>query len=255
MAPLADFLLIDIGNTSIKLRRASCRALIGSTLRLPTAQLTAPLLIEALKPWRYRRAVLCSVAPAVTGIVAATLPEPLLRVGPRLDLGVDLGAYPQPRQLGADRLANLAGAMARHGPPPLIVADFGTAATFNAIDAVGRFLGGVIAPGLAAMSDYLPAHTAQLPPIDKLRAPRAAIGRSTRAAMLSGAVHGYRGLVKEILAQLRAELGPATVIATGGDARFLAAHLPGDIDRVDLDLTLQGLRMIGARHFDDAGCW
>jgi type III pantothenate kinase len=243
----ADFLLIDIGNTSTKLRRASRRALIGPTLRLPTAQLTPPLIIESLGRWSFRCVVLSSVVPIAAQTVLATLPEPIFQVGSRLDLGVDLSGYPRAQTLGADRLANVAGALALHGPPPLIVVDFGTAATFNAIDAGGRFLGGVIAPGLAAMTRYLPDQTAKLPVI-KLREPARAIGRSTREAMLAGTVHGYRGMIKEIIARLRAELGPAKVVGAGGDARFLAAGLP-DIDVVDTTLTLQGLRVIGSRLF------
>ena len=139
----ATFLLIDLGNTSAKLRLARPAALLGKTRRLPTATLLAPggadALQETLAGWRYGRAVLSSVVPAAARIVAATLPGTLTIHG-GLPTGVDLRGYPGAKTLGADRLANLAGALDRHGPGPLLVVDFGTAATFNVLDARGRFL-------------------------------------------------------------------------------------------------------------------
>lgn len=252
--PRTSFLLIDIGNTTAKLRLATPDALRGKTRRLPTADLLAAdgpaALQKALAGWRYNytRTLFSSVVPAASRTVLAALPDatPLTS---RLDTGVDLRGYPGRKTLGADRLANLAGALARHGPPPLIVVDFGTAATFNVLDARGRFLGGTIAPGLASMTGYLPARAAQLPPI-RLSGPLpTAIGRSTPAAMRAGALLGYRGLVQEILDRLRAELGdPSTrFIATGGDAAFLASSLDLPFNIVDPNLTLHGLRVIAGR--------
>ena len=247
----ADFLLIDLGNTSAKLRLATAARLLGQTRRLPTAALLAPggagALEGALAGWRFGGAVLSSVVPAAARAVAAALPG-MGAVGARTDAGVDLRGYPGRRTLGADRLANMAGALARHGPGPLVVVDFGTAATFNALDAAGRFLGGAIAPGLAAVRDYLPARGALLPPVRLAGAPPRAVGRSTAAAIRAGTLLGYRGLVREILDAIRAELGgQAQVVATGGDARFLAARGWGFFDVVDPDLTLHGLRVIAAR--------
>ena len=251
----AEFLLIDLGNTAAKLRLARASSLIGKTLRMPTSVLLAPdggaALREALAGWNYGHAVLSSVVPDAARAVAAVVPpERLLRVSAKLDTGLDLRGYPGRKTLGQDRIANLAGAFDRHGPGPLIVVDFGTAATFNVLTAGGRFLGGVIAPGLAAVRDYLPSRAAQLPPVDLRRPPRAVIGRNTRAAILAGVTVGYRGLVREILDGLRAELGRgkrARVIATGGDARWVARQLPGAFAAVDPDLTLHGLRVIAAR--------
>ena len=244
----ADFLLLDLGNTTAKLRLATADRLLGRTRRLPTAGLTptegAHALESILTGWHYSQTVLSSVVPAAASVVMAALPDALAIHG-GLPTGVDLRGYPGAKTLGADRLANMAGALARHGPGPLIVVDFGTAATFNALDANGRFLGGVIAPGLAAMTTYLPARTAQLPPI-RLTGPfPAAIGRHTQAALRAGVLLGYRGLVREIVDALRAELGgTARLVATGGDARFLAEHGLAAFDAVDPDLTLHGLRVI-----------
>ncbi len=247
----AAFLLIDIGNTTVKLRLADRTALRGTTRRLPTASLLAAgpaALRKALAGWQAVAVFLSSVVPAAARVVTDTLPG-VRSLTPRFDTGVDLRGYPGAKTLGADRLANMAGALAVHGPPPLIVVDFGTAATFNVLDARGRFLGGAIAPGLASMTGYLPARAAQLPPIKLTGGLPLATGRSTRAAMRAGALLGYRGLVREILDRLRAELGDpsARVVATGGDAAFLASRLHLPFDAVDPDLTLHGLRVIAVK--------
>lgn len=248
MAAPAEFLLVDIGNTSVKLRRATARRLVGATVRVPTSGLSAPGLIRALGQWRYRRIVLSSVAPAAADIVVHTLPEPVLRVNARLDLaGLDLSGYPGVRTLGADRLANLVGGLARHAPAPMIVVDLGTAATFNALDGQGRFLGGVIAPGLGMMANALPRGAASLPPVRIDAAGNSAVGQNTREAMAAGVLHGSRGLVREILAELHRELGPWKVVVTGGNARRLAAALPKTAT-IDPDLTLHGLQIIGTHN-------
>ena len=247
----ADFLLVDLGNTSAKLRLADTGGLRGRTRRLATAALLARggrgALEETLAGWRYDRAVLASVVPEAARVVTAALPG-MLVVGRTLDTGVDLRGYLGAKTLGADRLANLAGALDRHGPGPLIVADFGTAATFNVLDARGRFLGGAIAPGWAAVSGYLSTRTAQLPPVRFAGAAPRAIGRNTAGAIRTGAILGFRGLAREIIDALKAELGaPARVVATGSDARRLAARGGLAFDAVDPDLTLHGLRVIAAR--------
>src|SRR5207302_2125097 len=149
------------------------------------------------------RVVLSSVVPEKNKIVT-TLKKPVLRVGPKIKLGVGID-YPQPDKIGADRLANAAGVAAIYGAPAIVV-DFGTAVTFDIISPDKKYIGGVIAPGLEAMTDYLYQRTALLPKIYLLE-PAHAIGKSTREAMLAGAVIGYRGLVKEILAQTKREIG------------------------------------------------
>ena len=124
--------------------------------------------------------------------------------------------------------------------------DFGTAVSFDILAENGNYVGGVIAPGLEAMTDYLHQRTALLPKITLLEPP-AAIGKSTRTAMLSGAVYGYRGLIRQILIELTRELGSPrklSVVATGGYAEMIAAALP-EIQTVRQDLTLQGLRILG----------
>jgi type III pantothenate kinase len=255
MRPLAaEFLLIDIGNTQAKLRLASAGRLLGRTRRLPTADLLthrAPIrLRRVLAGWRFAEAVMASVVPAAGESVAELMSGPVLRISSRLETGIDLRGYPGRKTLGADRLADAAGAVALYGPGSLIVADLGTAAVFNAIDARGRFLGGVIAPGRAALHGSLPAQAAQLP-LSPLRTRTKPIGRNTREALVAGTLYGYRGAGREILAALRAELPDARLIVTGGDAALLKDMLrPGDV--IDPDLTMQGLRVIAARQRREA---
>ena len=131
----------------------------------------------------------------------------------------------------------------RFGAPVLVV-DFGTAVTFDVVDKRGRYVGGIIAPGLAAMTDYLHEKTALLPRI-RIREVRRVIGRNTEEAMLIGAVHGYRGLIRELLGELRADLRcrQLPVVATGGYARLISRRLP-EISAVRPKLTLEGLRLV-----------
>jgi len=125
-----------------------------------------------------------------------------------------------------------------------VVLDFGTALTFDVVDHRDCYIGGVIAPGLAAMASYLPRHTALLPEI-RLRGTMRAIGRSTAEAMRIGVVRGYCGLVRELLGAVRQALGnrPTRLVATGGYARWIAPKLP-EIEVVDPLLTLEGVRLV-----------
>jgi type III pantothenate kinase len=167
----------------------------------------------------------------------------VLRVSSKVKLGLEID-YPTPRTIGADRLANAASAVVFY-TPPVVVVDFGTAVSFDIISRERKYVGGVIAPGLEAMTDYLHQRTALLPKISLLEPP-SVIGKSTRHAMLAGAVHGYRGLVRQILEEIKEELGARKlrVVATGGYAELIAARLP-EIQAVRPDLTLEGLRIIG----------
>jgi len=176
-------------------------------------------------------------------IRAAAKRKKILWLTPRVKLGVGVD-YPNPKGIGADRLANAAAAAEFYGCPAIVV-DFGTAVTFDIISAQRKYIGGVIAPGLEAMTNFLYQRTALLPQIS-LREPRSAIGRSTIEAMRAGAVIGYRGLVREIIAKIKSERfgrKKVHVIATGGYADLIAARLR-EIDAVHPNLTLEGLRII-----------
>jgi type III pantothenate kinase len=167
----------------------------------------------------------------------------VLWLTPRVELGVGID-YPNPKTIGADRLANAAAVAALYGCPAIVV-DFGTAVTFDIVSAQRKYIGGVIAPGLESMTNFLYQRTALLPKLS-LKEPRSAVGRSTIEAMRSGAVIGYRGLVREIINRIKAERFPRKkvhVIATGGYADLIAARL-GEIDAVHPNLTLEGLRIV-----------
>ena len=154
-------------------------------------------------------------------------------------IGID---YPKPQTIGPDRLANAMAARRRFGAP-VVVVDFGTAVTFDIVDRRGNYIGGIIAPGLEVMTDYLHEKTALLPRI-KIRDVQALVGKNTEQAMLIGAVHGYRGLIRELVAQIKRALHcrDLPVVATGGYARLIAAKLP-EITAVAPLLTLEGLRL------------
>ena len=246
-----DYLLVDISNSFVKLAFAT-RERIGKPTRQPTSQLTAAVMRQILRGRKIGTIVVCSVVPRKNKtIVAAAGSARTLFLDPKLDLGVGID-YPAPRSIGADRLANAAAVAQLYGYPAIVV-DFGTAVTFDVVSAAGDYVGGVIAPGLEAMTNFLYQRTALLPRLT-LREPTRAIGKTTRDAMMSGAVLGYRGLVHEILARLISENFPRKkprLIATGGYAQLIARKLP-EIEAVHPNLTLEGLRIIANRNIRPA---
>ncbi len=167
--------------------------------------------------------------------------EPLV-VGNGVKTGMPIH-YDDPRTLGADRLVEAVAAKEKYGAP-VIVIDFGTATTFNAVNRAGEFAGGAIAPGLNLAADALYQATAQLPRVD-LALPPYAIATNTIHAIQSGIVYGYLAMIEGMITRMRAELGEphARVIATGGRAALIAPHTRV-IDVVDADLMLEGLRVI-----------
>lgn len=239
-----EFLLIDISNSRTKLAAATRDALTNQRAIIPTADLSAETLAEVDWIKDVSRIVLSSVVPEKNKILEAIFGDRLLTVSHQIELGVAID-YPKPETIGADRLANAAAVAALAGAPAVVV-DFGTAVTFDIISREGAYVGGVIAPGLEVMTDYMFQRTALLPKIDLLE-PNEIIGKSTESAMMAGAVHGYRGMIKEILTEIYKEFGEGgevpKAIATGGYAELISGKIK-QIDRVDPDFTLQGLRII-----------
>ncbi|CAN5235870.1 N/A [soil metagenome] len=241
--------LIDISNSQTKVARCQGMAegIMGGKVCLPTGELTADALREAVSA-PVERVIFCSVVPEKSSVVYeafAGLVE-ILEVSPAVELGLRID-YPEPGSIGPDRLAN-AVALAAHYEVPGVVVDFGTAVTFDIVSADGAYIGGVIAPGLEVMTDYMYQRTALLPKID-LTEPAAVVGKTTRDAMMAGAVYGYRGLVKEILEEVRKSVAAPRgrrlrVVATGGYAALISGKIP-QIEAVDENLTLEGLRIIG----------
>ena len=196
-----------------------------------------------------KAAIVSSVVPDLNGVFQRAVHrycdcEPLF-VGPGLRTGMPI-QYDNPHDVGADRIVNAVAAKERFGAP-VIVLDFGTATTFDVVDATGSYLGGVIAPGPAASAEALFAKAARLPRVDVAR-PARVIGRNTVQSMQSGLFHGYTAMVQGVVARIRAELGSeAPVVATGGLSRLFATELDC-LAAVDPQLTLTGLRLLWERN-------
>jgi len=153
--------------------------------------------------------------------------------------------YPKPETIGADRLADAAGAVSRYGAPVLVM-DFGTALTAAVVTRDGVWRGGVIAPGFPLMRDYLFERTAKLPRMEIGRGGVPKIGRSTEEAMRFGAIVGYRGMVREIASELSRNFSERfRLVATGGFARWVLAETDLDFT-IDPTLTLYGAGLICA---------
>ena len=261
-------LLFDIGNTHTHVGLADGKRVIKQA-DIPTLAWfggsASALVLKIIGRNKIEGVAVCSVVPRATPLVRKfaaklgapstssarkgkkhraelVLGAPLLELTPKTLRGVGID-YPKPNSIGPDRLANAVAAKFHFGAP-VVVVDFGTAVTFDVVNSKGNYVGGIIAPGLAVMTNYLHEKTALLPKIE-IRDIKTAIGKSTEEAMLVGAVHGYRGLVRELIGQLKQELGAKKlpVVATGGYAKLIAAKLP-EISAVAPDLTLEGLRLV-----------
>jgi type III pantothenate kinase len=243
-------LLIDNSNSRTKFALGDAGGIInGWRGLLNTAELNAETLKSLLDGARFDFVTIASVVPEKAALMAAHFESagiPIHQIDHKSPLGMGID-YPYPKQIGADRLANAVGVVARHGAPAIVI-DFGTAVTFDAISAAPAYCGGVIAPGLGAMSGYLTQRTALLPEVD-LAEPVSAIGKSTAEAMRVGAVIGYRGLIRGILeAMLREMDAKPRIIATGGDAELITGVME-EIDCCDPELTLDGIRRVGLAVF------
>jgi len=247
-------LVIDIGNTNINLGvfedeelRATWR-IATDIHRMPDeyAALLLNLLQQPGLDFSDITAVaLCSVAPPLTTIFEE-LAQRYCHISPIVvGAGVKTGVrirMDNPREVGADRIVNAAAAHHLYGGP-IIITDLGTATTFDTVSKEGDYLGGAIAPGISTAAEVLFMRAAMLPRVELTR-PKQAIGTSTIAAMQSGLVFGYVGLVEAIIVRIQQELGEkAKVVATGGYAELIANET-AVIDVVNPDLTLIGLRLI-----------
>jgi type III pantothenate kinase len=190
-------------------------------------------------------AVIASVVPPLTPVFEKALRvylkvDPLV-VGPGTKTGVNI-RYENPKEVGPDRIANAVAAYHKYGGP-VIVVDFGTATTFDAISRNGDYMGGAIAPGVMTATDALFSKAARLPRIELVRPPQA-IGKTTVQSMQSGIIFGFAGQTDALVKRISAELGGnPRVVATGGLAQLVAAESETITD-VDPTLTLEGLHLI-----------
>lgn len=257
-------LAIDVGNTNIVfalcrdsevLHRWRIRTDGNRTADEYAVQLTQLLALQGLTLDAVADAIIATVVPQtlfnLQNLCRRYLNvEPLTIAHGEIDFGIGI-ALPNPAEVGADRVVNAVAAHHRWPGKPLIVVDFGTATTFDAIAADGTYLGGAIAPGINLSMDALYRAAAKLPRI-AVEPPShnggAAIGTSTVHAMQSGVFYGYVGLIEGLTSRIRGELGGAAmVIGTGGLASLFARHT-SVFDDVDADLTIEGLLLLHARN-------
>ena len=255
-------LAIDVGNTNIVLGLFDGEDLTVSWRLASRADRTADELWvlvsrlfddQGIDTGRITGVISSSVVPSLTHTVAEmvshSLGRGIMHVDPR-NAGLPI-RYENPDEVGADRLVNGVAARTLYGNPAqaVIVVDFGTATTFDAISGDGEYLGGIICPGVEISADALFQRAARLPRVD-VRRPDELIGRTTVASMRSGLFYGYVAMVEGIVARMRSGLqdgGPAVCVATGGLAPAITDETDA-IDHVNLDLTLTGLRLVWERN-------
>jgi type III pantothenate kinase len=193
--------------------------------------------------------VISSVVPPLTDVLRDTLieltsTEPLV-VGPGIKTGVPI-VVDNPREVGTDRIVNTVATYTKYGGPAIVV-DLGTATTFDVISGKGEYLGGAISPGIGISMNALFNETAQLPRVE-MREPARVIGKNTVESMQSGIFYGYVSLIDGMIMRIKEELKEdAVTVATGGLASLLATASQC-IDKVDPDLTLEGLRILYAKN-------
>ena len=255
-------LAIDVGNTNITLGVFDGTKLVTSwrllTLRERTADETGLTISgffahDKIALTSITSIVMGSVVPVLTPIMRSMCEryfkvEPLV-VKPTTNAGMPI-LYERPAEVGADRIANSVAGYEQYGRArglPLVIADLGTATTFDAVTAKGEYLGGVICPGPQIAADALFQRAARLPRVD-VRRPASVIGRNTVNAIESGLFYGYVGMVDGLMRRITDELGGQAIgIATGGlaplvlpETKAFEAHEP--------DITLHGLRIIWERN-------
>ncbi len=253
-------LAVDIGNTAVKLGLFDGKEL-RTTFHLSTHVSQMPdeyavIILTLLRQHgieisSIKEGAISCVVPPLLGVFHELFERYFnikpLTVGAGLKTGIRI-RFDNPREIGHDRISNTVGALSLY-KAPLIVVSLGTATVFDTISKDEEYLGGAVAPGISIAAEALYARTAALPRIELLR-PRKAIGTNTVAAMQSGIIFGYAGLIDGVVTRIQEELGQkAKVVATGGYANVIAKESK-TIDEVNLNLTLLGIKIIHSLNRD-----
>lgn len=247
-------LVVDIGNTNITLGVYHGDDLIGSfrmTTKTPRTSDEYGIFIitwlknRGIEAEMIKDTIISSVVPNImysfnNGIMKYLKKEPII-VGPGIKTGISVNTE-APKDVGADRIVDLAGAYYTYGGPALVI-DFGTATTYDVVTEKGSFEVGVTSPGIKISANALWQKAAKLPEIE-IKKPDSILARNTITSMQAGLVYGYIGQVEYIVRKMQEEIGmKMKVVATGGLARIIAGETDA-IDIYDPDLTFKGLKII-----------
>lgn len=252
-------LTIDVGNTNITIGVFDDVKLLA-TMRITTKMprtadeygviIKELMLLNGIDPDKINATIISSVVPGVMyslkrSIVKYLHMEPLI-VGPGMKTGIKIMTE-NPSQIGADRIVDAAGAYYKYGGPVLVL-DFGTATTYDLVDANGCFITGITAPGIRTSAKALWQDAAKLPEIE-IKKPDSIMAKETISSMQAGLIYGQIGQTEYIIKQVLKESGidGIKVVATGGLGQIIAAETDS-IDIYDMDLTLEGMRFIYERH-------
>lgn len=250
-------LVIDVGNTNIVLGVYHEQTLLKDW-RIRTERnitedefhILASNLFEGsrINPDQIDRTIVSCVVPPLVNILDAFCRKYLhhspVWVDPRTYQGMPI-LYTNPGEVGADRIVNAVAAFHRYRTS-LVIIDFGTATTFDAISETGAYLGGAISPGIMISAEALFKNASKLPRVEIFMPPKQVIGKDTASSIQSGIIYGYAGLVDGMVTRLKAEMGTNPKIVATGGLSVLIAGVSHTIDVVEPDLTLEGLRIISA---------